>query len=204
MNIKTIILVFLFLSILFSGCAAEVEYWIKRMEEAEKKSAEKSADTKTGETQAEESKQSVSMPPAPVTPVAPPVTWPSTEKTSTTQEPVQSKVQESAPVTPAMSTPEITTEQLPAGVQTKAKFTINIKGGEKYIGEIILDEIPFKSAHGIIHIKPENMTSFVDGNILMKDGTSIKGSIDQETVKFKTDLFGELETKTSEIESITR
>ena len=41
MNIKTFVPVILLISIMFSGCAAEVEYWIKRMEEAEKKSAEK-------------------------------------------------------------------------------------------------------------------------------------------------------------------
>ena len=192
MNIKTFVPVILLISIMFSGCAAEVEYWIKRMEEAEKKSAEKTADTKAVETQAEVSEQSVSTPPAPVTPVSPPVTWPST------------KAQESVPVTPAMSTPEATTEQLPAGVQTMATFTINIKGGEKYIGEILLDEIPFKSTHGVLNVKPGDMASFVDGNIRMKDGTSIKGVIDQETLKIKTGLLGELEIKTSEIESITR
>lgn len=204
MNIKTFVPVILLISIMFSGCAAEVEYWIKRMEEAEKKSAEKTADTKAVETQAEVSEQSVSTPPAPVTPVSPPVTWPSTEETSTTQPQVQPKAQESVPVTPAMSTPEATTEQLPAGVQTKTTFTINIKGGEKYIGEILLDEIPFKSTHGIINVKPENMDSFSSDKIQMKDGTSIKGSIDQETIKITTGLLGELEIKTIDIESITR
>ena len=55
-----------------------------------------------------------------------------------------------------------------------ATFTINIKGGEKYIGEILLDEIPFKSTHGVLNVKLGDMASFVDGNIRMKDGTSIK------------------------------
>lgn len=196
MNIKTFVPVILLISIMFSGCAAEVEYWINRMEEAEKKSAEKTADTKAV--------QSVSTPPAHVTPVSPPVTWPSTEETSTTQPQVQPKAQESVPVTPAMSTPKAATEQLPAGVQTKTTFTINIKGGEKYIGEILLDELPFKSTHGIINVKPENMASFSSDKIQMKDGTSIKGSIDQKTIKITTGLLGELEIKTIDIESITR
>jgi hypothetical protein len=195
MNIKTFVPVILLISIMFSGCAAEVEYWIKRMEEAEKKSAEKTADTKAVETQAEVSEQSVSTPPAPVTPVAPPVTWPSTGKVSNIQEPE---------LTTGISSLVVTTEQPQKDVTAMATFTINIKGGEKYIGEILLDEIPFKSTYGVLNVKPGDMASFVDGNIRMKDGTSIKGVINQETLKIKTGLLGELEIKTSEIESITR
>ena len=92
MNTKTIMPVFLLFFILFSGCAAEVEYWINRMEEAEKKSAEKTAETKTGKTQAEVTEQSFATPPASVTPVAPPVSWPPREQISTTQQPTQPEV----------------------------------------------------------------------------------------------------------------
>lgn len=197
MNTKTIIPVFLLLSILFSGCASEIEYWTKRMQESKKESAEKDAKMKAEETKADETKQAVVTPPAPV---APPVTWPPPEKTSTAQQPIQPEIQVPAQVTPAISSSEIATEQLP----TKATFTINIKGGEKYIGEILLDEISFKSTHGIINVKPENITSFVDGRIQMKDGTSIKCNIDQETIKIKTSLLGELDINTTDIESITR
>lgn len=194
MNKKTFVPVILLLSIVFSGCASEIEYWAKRMEESKQKSAEEAAKKEAKETQAQVSKQTVATPSTPVTPVSSPVTWPTPEQTSTTQQPT-TPVQKLAPVTPAISGPEVTTE---------ATFTINIKGGEKYIGEILLDGIPFKSTHGIVKIKPENITSFVDGNIRMKDGTSIKGVIDQDTLKIKTNLLGELKINTSDIESITR
>ena len=204
MNTKTIMPVFLLFFILFSGCAAEVEYWITRMEEAEKKSAEKTAETKTGKTQAEVTEQSFATPPASVTPVAPPVSWPPKEQTPTTQQSVQPNIQEPTPVTPDISSPEPTTVQQQADMSKETTFTINIKGGEKYIGEILLDEIPFKTTRGIVNVKPGKMVSFSSGKIQMKDGTNINGIIDHDTIKIKTGLLGELEIKTSEIESITR
>ena len=118
--------------------------------------------------------------------------------------PVQPRVQESSPVTSAISSPEATAVLQQVDISKEATFTINTKGGEKYIGEILPDEITFKSAHGIVHVKPENMASFSGGKMQTKDGTSIKGIINQETIKIKTGLLGELEIKTSDIESITR
>lgn len=188
MNIKTFIPSFLILSFLLSGCAAEIEYWTKRMQESKKASVKE-----TSETQAEETKQVAGAPPAPA---RPPVTWPSSEQPSTTQE--------LAPVTPSISTKEVTTEQMPTDVTTKATFTIHMTDGEKYIGEILLDEISFKSAFGLVKVKLDNLTSFSQGTIKMQDGSSMKGAIDHSTIKIKTTGLGELEIKVSDIESITR
>jgi hypothetical protein len=188
MNIKTFLLVFWVLSILFSGCAAEIEYWTKRMQESKKASPKE-----TGETQAEETKQVTSTPPAPA---RPPVAWPPSEQPSTSQE--------LSPVTPSISTTEVTTKQMPTEVATKATFTINMKDGEKYIGEILLGEISFKTAYGLVKVKLDNLTSFSQGTIKMQDGSSIKGAIDHSTIKIKTTGLGELEIKTSDIESIAR
>lgn len=188
MNIKTFIPFFLILSFLLSGCAAEIEYWTKRMQESKKASVKE-----TSETQAEETKQVAGAPPAPA---MPPVTWPSSEQPSTTQE--------LSPVTPSISTKEVTTEQIPTDVVTKATFTIIMKDGEKYVGEILLEEISFKSAYGLVKVKPDNLTSFSQGTIKMQDGSSMKGSIDQSTIKIKSTGLGEIEIKTSDIESITR
>lgn len=188
MNIKTFIPFFMILSFVLSGCAAEIEYWTKRVQESKKASVKE-----TSETQVDETKQVASTPPAPV---RPPVTWPSSEQPSTSQE--------LSPVTPSISTKEVTTEQMPTEVATKATFTINMKAGEKYVGEILLDEISFKSAYGIVKVKLDNLTSFSQETVKMRDGSSIKGAIDHNTIKIKTTGLGELEIKTSDIESITR
>lgn len=187
---KTLWIFLLGLSIFCYSCAAEIEYWTKRMEESKTKSA--------GGTEAEAPKEETTKkvvaepqtpPPVPAQPVARlPVEWPPRKQTPVEQrQETKASAPEPVPVAPA-----------------KAIFIINLKGGEKYTGEILQEELIFKTTYGPLNIKPDNLASFSQEELKTRDGTNLKATIDQEIIKIKTDLLGELEIKTADIESITR
>lgn len=190
MNTKTLCMLIFAVSIACSGCAAEIEYWTKRMDENKKASAE---GTETGGTQTGGTKQLAATPPP--EPEPPPVTWPPVEWPPREEAAAQ---QTAAPAEPA--TPETPAASAP----TATGFIISIKGGDKYLGEIVHETITFKTAHGPVKVTIDNFISFTQGTLQTKDGTTIKGAIDQNTIKIKTPSLGELEIQTDQIESITK
>lgn len=184
MRLKTLYMFLLSLSICL-GCAAEIEYWKKQMEASKKEKGSSEGKPTEGTKQAV-----VTTPPPPPAPTQPPVSWPPVEWPPREQPASQPAV---APATP----------EAPVA-PTSTGFTISVKGGDKYIGEIMHETIAFKTEHGTINVKPDNLVSFAQGGIKMQDGTNVKGTIGQSTVKIKTTGLGELEIKAGDIESITK
>lgn len=193
MNTKTIYALIFMVSVVCQGCAAEIEYWTKRLEEMEKKKKASAESIEAEGTQAGVT-QKAAIPPA-HEPVQPPVTWPPVEWPPS-EPPAPSET--TAPETPA------TQESKPPVTPSTNGFTIVTKGGDKYLGEILEETIVFETDHGPVPVKLDNLISFAQESIKMQDGTNIKGKILQSTVRIKTAVLGELEIKAEDIESITR
>src|SRR3989338_4454975 len=63
---------------------------------------------------------------------------------------------------------------------------ITLKNGDIYIGEINQEDVDFQAKRGNIEIKSNQIVSFKEGKLQLRDGTTLIGSLSGDSLNIST------------------